>query len=156
MKRYPRNSQWQHLSKEAVLQLQADKLRRYLRDTVVPFSAYYREVFRRHGLRADSIRSVEDLEQIPFTSKIDLVNSPEHPQRSRDFVLIPDQEVLARRSSTIVQALLHGREYVKEQFEYEFRPYFLTSTSGRSADPVPLLYSIRDLELLGMAGRRVM
>jgi len=70
MKRYPRNSQWQHLSKEAVLQLQADKLRRYLRDTVVPFSAYYREVFRQHGLRADSIRSVEDLEQIPFTSKI--------------------------------------------------------------------------------------
>ena len=64
MKRYPRSSQWQQQTKEAVLQLQAEKLRRYLRDTVVPFSPYYRELFRRHGLRADSIRSVEDLEQV--------------------------------------------------------------------------------------------
>ncbi|HXJ74443.1 MAG TPA: AMP-binding protein [Candidatus Dormibacteraeota bacterium] len=156
MKRYPRSSQWQHQTKEAVLQLQAEKLRRYLRDTVVPFSPYYRELFRRHGLRADSIRSVEDLEQIPFTSKIDLVNTPEHPQRAREFILIPDQATLARRPSTVWQALRHGREHVQKQFEWEFRPIFMTSTTGRSADPVPFLYSNRDLDILSVAGRRVM
>src|SRR6185436_3498905 len=104
-----------------VLPLQSERLHRYLRDTVVPFSAYYRGVFKHHGLRAESIRTVEDLEQIPFTCKADLLNSPEHPQRSRDFVLIPDQETLARRPSTILKALLKGRERVKSDFEAEYR-----------------------------------
>ena len=156
MKHHPRDCRWQHLSKEAVLQLQSDRLHRYLRDTVVPFSAYYRGVFKHHGLRAESIRTVEDLEQIPFTSKADLLNTPEHPQRSRDFVLIPDQETLTKRPSTVLKALLRGRERVKQDFEREYRPVFMTSTTGRSADPIPFLYSAHDLDLLSVAGRRVM
>src|SRR5688572_3998656 len=105
-KRQPMNpnllrTQWHRLPEKIIRQLQAEKLRRYLRDVVVPFSAYYREMFNRHGLTADSIRTLEDLEQIPFTSKIDLVNTPEQPQKTRDFVIIPDQQVLAKRPSTI-------------------------------------------------------
>ena len=156
MKHHPRDCRWQHLSKEAVLQLQSDRLHRYLRDTVVPFSAYYRGVFKHHGLRAESIRTVEDLEQIPFTSKADLLNTPEHPERSRDFVLSPDQETLTKRPSTVLKALLRGRERVKQDFEREYRPVFMTSTTGRSADPIPFLYSAHDLDLLSVAGRRVM
>src|SRR6185503_11268414 len=156
MTRIPRCFPWQHLSKDAVLALQAEKLRRYLRDTVAPFSAHYRELFRRHGLRAEPFRSVEDLEQIPLTSKIDLVNTPEHPQRAREFLLIPDQETLSRRPSTMWRALRHGREHVRREFEWEFRPIFMTSTTGRSADPIPFLYTNHDLDLLGVTGRRVM
>src|SRR5436190_24105887 len=130
MTRYQRSSQWQQQTKEAVLQLQAEKLRRYLRDTVGPFSPYYRELFRRHGLRADSIRSVEDLEQIPFTSKADLVNTPDNPQRSKDFLVIPNQEALSRRPSTVLRSLTRGRERVKREFEIEYRPIFMTSTTG--------------------------
>ena len=73
MKSHLLNTQWQRLPKDVVLRLQGERLHRYLRDVVVPFSTHYRELFQKHGLRADSIRSVEYLEQIPFTSKADLV-----------------------------------------------------------------------------------
>jgi phenylacetate-coenzyme A ligase PaaK-like adenylate-forming protein len=156
MKSHLLNTQWQRLPKDVILRLQGEALHRYLRDVVVPFSAHYREVFAKHGLRADSIRSVEDLEQIPFTSKADLVNTPDNPQRSKDFLVIPDQQALARRPSTVLRALACGRERVKREFEIEYRPIFMTSTTGRSADPIPFLYTSRDLDRLSVAGKRVM
>jgi len=81
-------TQWHQLPEKIIRQLQAEKLRRYLREVVVPFSAHYREVFNRHGLTADSIRTLEDLEQIPFTTKIDLVNTPDNPNKAKDFVIM--------------------------------------------------------------------
>jgi phenylacetate-CoA ligase len=147
---------WERLPEQQVRQLQLDKLRNYLRTVVLPFSAYYSKMFEARGLRPEHFRTLEDLEQIPFTSKADLVNSPEQPQRTRDFVLIPDQKVLARRPSTIARALLKGREAVKRGFESEFRPVFMTSTTGRSADPVPFLYSEYDLKNLAAGGDRIM
>jgi phenylacetate-coenzyme A ligase PaaK-like adenylate-forming protein len=148
-------SQWQHLSEPAIRRLQAGQLRRYLRTVVLPFSAYYRELFRDHGLDAESFRSLEDLRQVPFTSKSDLLASTAHPQRFRDFILTPDPKVLARRPSTILRALVHGREQVKGEFEAEFRPIFMTFTTGRSAEPTPFLYTQRDIARLETAGRRL-
>src|SRR5947208_3537662 len=124
---------WQQLPEKVVRQLQAEKLRDYLRRVVLPFSVHYRRLFQEHGLAADSIRSLDDLQRIPFASKADLLNTPNHPQKSKEFILIPDQRVLRRRPSTILQALLRGRESVRRGFEAEFRPIFLTSTTGRSA-----------------------
>lgn len=147
---------WDRLPERQVRQLQIDKLRNYLRTVVLPFSAYYRDMFQARGLKVEHFRSLEDLEQIPFTSKVDLVNTPEHPQRTKDFVIIPDQKVLARRPSTIVRALLTGRNAVKRRFETEFRPVFMTSTTGRSADPVPFLYTNYDLANLASGGHRIM
>jgi phenylacetate-coenzyme A ligase PaaK-like adenylate-forming protein len=147
---------WHRLTREAVRRLQADKLRLYLRDVVVPFSAHYRELFQRYGIKPDGIRSVDDLEQIPFSSKADLVNTREHPQKVKDFLLIPESRVLSRRSSAIARALLHGREFVRRQLELEFRPIFMTSTTGRSADPVPFLYTQHDLSNLAVTGDRIM
>ena len=69
---------------------------------------------------------------------------------------LPDERILTRRASTVVRALLHGRESVKRGFEREFRPIFMTSTTGRSADPVPFLYTQHDLDTLGTAGARLM
>ncbi len=149
-------SRWDRLPEEALLDLQAEKLRHYLRTVVLPFSPHYRKVFARHGLKADSIRTLEDLEQIPFTSKVDLVNTPDNPQKVKDFLIIPDQEVLARRSSTMLRAMAVGRERVKREFETEFRPVFLTSTTGRSADPIPFLFTKHDLANLSSAGNRIM
>src|SRR6266566_3255386 len=125
-------TRWAQLPEEVVVELQAEKLRHYLRTVVLPFSPHYRELFAQHGLKAESIRTLEDLEQIPFTSKNDLLNTPDNPQRARDFLIIPDQQTLARRPSTVLRALCLGRERVKSGFEAEFRPIFLTSTTGRS------------------------
>ena len=148
-------TKWSQLPENDIRRLQAGKLRQFLRDLVVPFSAHYRAMFAQAGITADSIRSLDDLRQLPFTSKVDLLNTPEHPQRSRELVLIPEQRVLARRPSTILAALLTGRERVKQNFESEFRPIFMTSTTGRSADPVPFLYTQYDLTNLASIGKRL-
>ena len=148
-------TRWQDLPEPVIRQLQAEKLRHYLRQVVLPFSAHYRELFRQHGLAADSIRSLDDLQRLPFSSKTDLLNTPEHPQRVRDFLLIPDQNVLAHRPTTILRALCQGRERVRNGFEAEFRPIFMTSTTGRSADPIPFLFTQHDLNNLALAGKRL-
>jgi phenylacetate-CoA ligase len=146
---------WQQLTEPVVRQLQAEQLRDFLRTAVLPFSAHYRKLFQEHGLDAESFRTLEDLQRLPFTTKSDLLNTPTQPQRFKDFILIPDQKVLARRPSTILHALAHGREQVKRDFESEFRPIFVTFTTGRSAEPTPLFFTQHDLTRLATAGRRL-
>ena len=75
------------MPEKAVRRLQGEQLRHYLRSVVLPFSAHYRKLFEEQGLTADSIRTIEDLQRIPFTTKADLLNSPTHSQRSRDFIV---------------------------------------------------------------------
>src|SRR5438132_2851647 len=148
-------TRWQRLSEQAIRQLQAERLRQYLRATVLPFSAHYRKVFAEEGLSADSFRSLNDLKWIPFTTKADLAADPERPHKFRDFILTPDPKTLARRPSTIFRALTRGRAAVKEGFEAEFRPIFVTFTTGRSAEPTPFFFSQQDISNLALAGRRV-
>ena len=134
---------------------QSARLRDYLRERVIPFSAYYRELFARQNLNADNFKSLDDLRRLPFTSKADLVADSAHPHRSRELVLVPETSVLTRKPGTILRALWRGRAAVREEFEHEFRPIFMTSTTGRSADPVPFFYSRRDLDTLAEVGRRM-
>ena len=146
---------WQQLPERVVRQLQAEQLRRYLRTVIVPFSPHYRELFRENGIDTDSIRTLDDLQQVPFTTKADLLNTPAHPQKAREFIVIPDEQVLARRPGTIWRALVRGRERVKKGFEGEFRPIFLTFTTGRSAEPTPFVYTQYDIDNLTVAAGRL-
>src|SRR5947207_1353171 len=116
---------WQQLPEVAVRRLQAEQLRRFLRTVILPFSAHYREMFRERGLKADSIRTLDDLQLVPFTTKADLLNTVESPQKFKDFIVIPDEKVLSRRPSTILRAFARGRQRVQKDFESEFRPIFL-------------------------------
>lgn len=147
-------TRWQSLPERAIRQLQAEKLREYLRKIVLPFSPYYRAMFAERGLSANSIRSLDELRNIPFTTKADLLNTTAHPQRAKEFLIAPDQRQLAKRPGTIVRALLHGPSRVRQELEREFRPIFLTSTTGRSADPIPFLFTRHDLDNLAVTGRR--
>jgi phenylacetate-CoA ligase len=140
----------------AIRDRQAKALRSYLKRQVLPFSAHYRRIFSEAGLRAEDFKTLEDLGRIPFTTKADLSRNPDASKRSTEFLLIPDPQILARRPSTLVRALLHGRKQTKRAMEREYRPIFMTSTTGRSAQPVPFLYSHYDLERLRLAGERMM
>ena len=151
-----RSNQWQQLSETGIRRWQAGRLQSYLRAVVLPFSAHYGNLFRERGLTADSIRSPDDLAKLPFTTKTDLLNTPEKPDRFHDFVIIPDEKTLSRRPATMFQAILKGRESVRDEFEAEFRPIFMTFTTGRSTEPVPFLYTRHDLANLATAARRVM
>ncbi|MDZ4289900.1 MAG: AMP-binding protein, partial [Prosthecobacter sp.] len=132
---------------------QLRKLRDYLSHRVLPFSAHYRRLFADHDLHPEDLHSLEDWTLAPFTTKGDLTVPRE---QQREFVLIPDQKKLSREWKVIRHALLHGRAATHEELEKEFRPILLTSTTGRSAEPVPFIYTKHDITNLEIAGRRMM
>lgn len=132
---------------------QLHRLRSYLRDRVLPFSAHYHSLFAEHDIHPEDIFSFEDWAKVPFTSKSDLT-VPRDQQR--DFVLIPDEAVLRREWGVIFNALVHGRAAAREEIEKEFRPVLMTSTTGRSSDPVPFVFTKHDLANLDISGRRMM
>jgi phenylacetate-coenzyme A ligase PaaK-like adenylate-forming protein len=142
---------WQSLPEQKVRKLQLAKLRRYLRQVVVPFSPHYRDMFRELGLKPDSIRALDDLRRIPFTTKEDLIATGS----TLRFVITPDQRALARQPNILLRALVRGRSRVQQELESEYRPLFLTSTTGRSAEPTPFLFTRHDLKNLAVTGRRL-
>ena len=147
---------WDCLDAESVRCLQFDRLRRYLARDVLPFSKHYRQLFARHGIEAGDLRSWADWENVPFTSKRDLVGEEGEPMPTRDFVIAPGEDVLRRRPATIARALLRGTSFARDCLAKEYRPILMTSTTGRSSDPVPFVYTQYDLENLKITGRRMM
>lgn len=146
------HAHWDSTDPERMREWQAGRLRRYLKETVLPFSKHYGEL----GIEPDEIHSLDDLRHLPFTTKRDLLPTDENPKRARDFVLIPDEEVLRRRPSTIAKALVMGRGHVKAEFEREFRPILMTSTTGRSTESVAFLYTHHDIRNLKVSGQRLL
>lgn len=146
---------WHSLDKATCLELQGRKLHAYLRDCVLPFSPHYRKLFAEKGLTADDIRTVGDLHKIPFTGKVDLLPTPEAPRKSLEFVLQPDPAKLARRPSVILRALLRGRARVRDELDREWRPTFMTATTGRSTESVAFLYTQHDIRNLGLGAGRI-
>jgi phenylacetate-CoA ligase len=112
-------------------------------------------MFSQHGLDWRAIQTFEDLQQIPFTSKADLCGGA-GAERTREFGIAPDPRQLARRPATILRALVRGPGRARRELDREFRPILLTSTTGRSADPVPFVYTAHDLAMLRTAGFRMM
>lgn len=148
-------TQWDSLDKNTLRLAQVKQLKTFLRDHVIPFSHFYREMFNQAHIDPEKFTSLDDLRRIPFSSKKDLLVTPDHPDRARDFVLIPDESQLAKRPSVVMHALLRGKAHVKAALEREYRPIFLTSTTGRSADPIGFLYTAYDLDNLASAGKRL-
>jgi phenylacetate-coenzyme A ligase PaaK-like adenylate-forming protein len=127
-------------------QRQMQTLRHYLKNTVLPFSQYYRSL----AIDPDKLKTFDDLRRLPFTLKTDVQD------HVRDFILQPDRRLLSRRPGTLWRALLHGRAAVAEMFEHEFRPLMMTLTTGRSSEPVAFVYTGHDIDNLRLMGRRIM
>lgn len=140
---------WDQRPAAETRRLQDEKLRRYLTDVIAPFSPYYRE------FDLTKIKSVADLRHLPFTSKADLLPTPEQPEKFREFVITPDLSVLKHRPRVIAEAILRGRRAVERRFEREYRPIFLTATTGRSSQPVAFAYTDHDMHNLRETGARL-
>jgi phenylacetate-coenzyme A ligase PaaK-like adenylate-forming protein len=144
---------WHTLPRKTIRALQAARLRTYLRDVVLPFHPHYRKMFADQGIDWRDLRSLDDLRRIPFSSKADLAGGSE---QVKAFVITPDAHALARRPSTIARGIFRGPTRVKRELEEEFRPLLMTSTTGRSAESVPFLYTAHDIARLKLAGFRMM
>ncbi len=131
----------------------------YLREDLVPFSPYYSRVFREQGLDVGDVEGVADLARLPFTTKDDLVRELDADPLS--FVLQPTAETiraawpLSRLLPLAVRKALKGEADVKRVLQREYRPIFMTATTGRSARPISFVYSKTDLVRLGASGRRM-
>ena len=72
---YQPEQSWAHWSPERIRDEQGKRLRRFIREQVVPFSPLYRRLFKENGIDPLSIRSVDDLQKIPFISKEEITMS---------------------------------------------------------------------------------
>jgi len=142
--------------------IQNKKLAAFIRQYVYPFSPYYREVFDRGGIKPDSIRTVEDLRAIPLTSKHDFIASDDRPEKFKDFILQPDKEKIRRHwpAGRLLQlagaAVFRGKEYVEDRLAREFRPSFMTFTTGTTNQPISFVYSGYDIDNLHCSGSRML
>ena len=90
------SGRWDRLSLPETRRLQMAKLRKFLREQVLPYSPRYRELFEQHRLDPGVLRTPEDLRRIPFTRKTDFLPSSEAPTRYRDIILQPTPELLEK------------------------------------------------------------
>ncbi|MDP3804305.1 MAG: hypothetical protein Q8Q87_01995, partial [Candidatus Omnitrophota bacterium] len=129
--------------------LQEEKLRRFVTRNLYPFSPYYRDLFDRNKICPDSIRTVDSLRRIPFTSKntfLDVARE-EMTKRNLEFLLQPDENLTKKYmpkselAKLAFSTMIRGKTYVKDRLEREYRPIFLTATAGTTEQPVTFLYT---------------
>ena len=150
------------LPRKELRELQNRKLRDFISRQLYPFSPYYRKLFDRHKIKPRYIRTVEDLKLIPFTQKEDFLPSDDFPNRFRDFILQPDEASIKKywpKNKLVYLALLKilkGQEEVKERLSKEYRPIFLTATTGTTKQPVSFLYTKFDIDNLHISGYRLL
>lgn len=143
-------------------EIQNRKLRNFISRQIYPFSPYYRRLFDSHKIKPAHIKTIEDLRIIPFTQKEDFIPSKDNPSRFLDFVLQPREDLIKkywRKDKLLGLALwksIRGKGYVKHRMEKEYRPIFLTATTGTTNQPVSFLYSDYDIENLRISGYRLL
>lgn len=156
---------WKHLSfrpwKE-LKELQNRKLRFFISRQLYAFSPYYRSLFDKHKIKPKYIRTTDDLKIIPFTTKEDLIPKKENPRHFQDFILQPDEKLIKKYGSKnkllalALTKIFRGKEYLKERLEKEYRPIFLTATTGTTQQPVSFLYTNFDICNLHISGYRLL
>jgi len=149
------------LSPQELKQLQDHKLHHFINRHLYPFSPHYQQLFKKNNIDPQSIKTVVDLKRIPFTSKKDFID-PANLRKSIDFVLQPDAQKIKKHwplpELLKLKALgfLKGEEYVKDRLGREYRPIFITFTTGTTDKPLSYLYSNHDIQNLYTSGSRML
>ncbi len=139
------------LPSQRIRELQNERLKHFISHYLYPFSPFYRKLFDRSGIKPTDIRCKEDLSKIPFTTKEDLLPTEDQPTKFLDFLLRPDRDSIKRYWPKI--RLLNPK--LKQNLEDEFRPIFMTTTTGTTGQPVSFLYSTYDIRNLHISGTRL-
>jgi phenylacetate-coenzyme A ligase PaaK-like adenylate-forming protein len=153
-------TQLQRSSAQTIRACQNRKLNEFINFYLYPFSPFYKNLFDQHRIPPRSIRSVEDLARIPFTTKNDFVGET-NPDKFREFVLRPSPESVQKAwpfpklLALKLSRWAKGESRLREEFAREFRPVFMTFTSGTTQNPVAYFYSRYDIDNLSLAGERL-
>lgn len=150
------------LSKKEIRDLQSKKLASFINTCLYPFSPHYRKLFDQHAIDPKSIRTIDDLKKIPFTSKHDFFGPDENPEKFRDFILQPSEATIKKfwpalkYARLALTSMIKGKEYVQDQLAKEFRPSFMTFTTGTTNKPISYLYTQHDMDNLRTSGSRML
>ncbi|MFH1207800.1 MAG: AMP-binding protein [Patescibacteria group bacterium] len=148
-----------HLPASDIRALQNDLLRRFMRHQL-PYSPFYRELFEKNSISFKEIKTIDDLQRLPFTDKSDVAPTADDPGKSRKFILQPDEHLLKKYASKKMLAqLVWGKltkQDVKRKLEWVYKPIHVHFTTGRTALPTSFVYSSRDVEMLKEAGERML
>ncbi len=153
---------WDLRSPEEIRDRQDRKLRRFLDRQVLAFSPHYRRIFEGAGLGRGSVRGLDDLPRIPFTTKEDICPTPGEPDRPRGLILSPTRELIRRHWTLRSKVPLAWRYFrggepaLVESLEREYRPVSVFFTTGRTALPTAFLLTRYDLAILQEVGRRIL
>lgn len=153
---------WSELSKlpkEGIKELQNKKLAYFIKHEI-PYSPFYRKMFEENKISFDEIKTIDDLQKLPFTSKADLAPTEEDPAKPRQFILQPDEKLIKKYASKItLMKILWGKitgKDVKRRLEWNYKPIHTHFTTGRTALPTAFVYSARDIEVMREAGERML
>jgi len=110
---------------------------------------FYRNLFQERGINAN-VFSATDISKMPFTTKEDILAPPDNPSHPQKFVLeAPPEEKSGKKGGF---KLFGKKEQGTEGNDYRLKSLYYTS--GRTAKPVPIVYTEHDLENLKEAGLR--
>jgi len=153
-----------HLPRQKIYELQNQKLHQFINRYLYPFSPYYHRLFDQNKINPKDIRTVADLRHVPFTSKMDFIASggTRDDDRFREFILQPDKEKIraawppGKLAALALTAALRGQSAVEDKLMAEFKPSFMTFTTGTTNRPVPFMYSSYDIRNLCVSGGRML
>ncbi len=151
-----------YLPAKQLREIQNRKLRYFISRHLYPFSPHYRKLFNKNKINPKHIKTVDDLRIIPFTYKEDFLPNHDNPERFRDFILQPNADLIkenwgkGRLLKLSLLKLFKGREYIAEMMEKEYRPIFLTATTGTTREPISFLYTRHDIDNLFSCGYRLL
>jgi phenylacetate-coenzyme A ligase PaaK-like adenylate-forming protein len=153
---------WNQISHLSIAERSAlqDQLVKSLFRHQLPYSPFYRQLFKEKNLSFSDFQTTADLAKLPFISKIDLAPTADDAGRPKRFILQPDEALLKQYApkSLLLKMLsmkASGRS-PKPMLEWEYKPIHLHFTTGRSALPTPFAYSARDIETLKESGHRLL
>lgn len=152
---------WDSWTPDRIREIQEEKLRRFLTGQVYPFHPHYRRLFDESGVDPMSVRTVADLQRLPFTCKEDIAPSGADPENPRRFVLEPGfSSVKLRRPGGWTPEFAGGwfRETgfgSEQEFREEYQPVVTMFTTGRTAEHTPFFSTLYDIARMREAGRRL-
>ncbi len=151
---------WDRIPYKQYRLAQEQRLAYYIRERVYPYSAFYRTLFDAHGIKPESIRTLDDLQRIPFTTKADISPSESDPERPRQFILDPESGAPGPKSRGVRarerwQKWTRGSRGYREMVDDQYKPVHLHFTTGRTALPTPVFYTASDLCRVRQCGQRI-
>ncbi|MBI4452833.1 AMP-binding protein [Candidatus Woesearchaeota archaeon] len=140
------------LKPERIRKLQDSLLKDFIKYQI-PYHPYYRELFKKSKIKFSGIKTTNDLEKLPFTTKESIAPSKQEPKKFLDFILQPNRQLIKQHAAIDKKIKII---FNKKHIYHEYKPVHIHFTTGRSAMSVPVFYTPRDLQMLEESGRRMM